>query len=278
MEEVRVLHHDADRVAERLEREVAHVVAVDAHRALHSRRRCAGTSIAIVVLPAPDGPTSATSSPGSTLKLTSRRIQSLGSSASWRARRSSSDGIDDTAAGGWRNHTWSNSIRPAGSTRSTAPGRSVIERREVEHLEHPLERHERGQHVDPRVRELRERLVDLARRRPRTRRACRRRWCRRSRGCRRRSRRSRCRSAATSPSADEQDAASTSRSCTPMSRTRPARSENVSDSRSVLAEELDDQRAGDVEPLGDDVVHRRVQLHALARETLQLRARSASPG
>ena len=36
------------------------------------------------------------------------------------------------------------------------------ERREVEHLEHALEGHERGEHVDPRVRELRERLVDLA--------------------------------------------------------------------------------------------------------------------
>ena len=38
------------------------------------------------------------------------------------------------------------------------------ERREVEHLEDALERHERGEHVDARVRELRERLVDLARR------------------------------------------------------------------------------------------------------------------
>ena len=35
-------------------------------------------------------------------------------------------------------------------------------RREVEHLEHPLERHERGEDVDARVRELRERLVHLA--------------------------------------------------------------------------------------------------------------------
>ena len=33
--------------------------------------------------------------------------------------------------------------------------------REVEHLEHPLERHERGEDVDARVRELRERLVHL---------------------------------------------------------------------------------------------------------------------
>ena len=35
-------------------------------------------------------------------------------------------------------------------------------RGEVEDFEHPLERHERGEDVDARVRELRERLVDLA--------------------------------------------------------------------------------------------------------------------
>ena len=160
---------------------------------------------------------------------------------------------------------------PTGSTRSTAPGRSVIERREVEHLEDPLERHQRGQHVDPRVRELRERLVDLARRRPRRRRWCRRRWCRRSPGCRRRSRRSRCRWRRPGPSA-----ANRTREyiavCTPMSRTRPARSENVSRLAAVLAEQLHDQRAADVEALGDGVVHRRVELHALAGEPLQLRA------
>ena len=33
VEEVRVLRHDTDRRAQRVEREVAHVVAVDAHRA-----------------------------------------------------------------------------------------------------------------------------------------------------------------------------------------------------------------------------------------------------
>ena len=36
------------------------------------------------------------------------------------------------------------------------------QRREVDDFEDPLERHQRGQHVDPGVRQLRERLVDLA--------------------------------------------------------------------------------------------------------------------
>ena len=40
--------------------------------------------------------------------------------------------------------------------------RAVLDRgREVEHLEHALERDERGEDVDPGVRELHERLVDL---------------------------------------------------------------------------------------------------------------------
>ena len=85
-----------------------------------------GTSNALVVLPAPEGPTSATSSPGATLKLTSRRIQALSSSRSVAPVCSSSEAIDDIAADGWRNQTWSNSTRPTGSTRSTAPGRLEI--------------------------------------------------------------------------------------------------------------------------------------------------------
>ena len=40
VEEVRVLHHEADGVAQRVERELADVVAVDPHRALARRRRC----------------------------------------------------------------------------------------------------------------------------------------------------------------------------------------------------------------------------------------------
>ena len=81
VEQMRVLHHHADGVAQRLQRVVAHVVTVDATSpALTSWMR--GTRSALVVLPAPDGPTSATSSPGAMVKLTSRRIQSLSSSRS----------------------------------------------------------------------------------------------------------------------------------------------------------------------------------------------------
>ena len=61
-----------------------------------------GTSIAVVVLPAPEGPTSATSSPGSTVKFTSRRIHSLGS-VSRSGMPSSSDARELTAGAGWRN-------------------------------------------------------------------------------------------------------------------------------------------------------------------------------
>ena len=153
---------EADRRVQRVEREVAHVVAVDAHRALARRRTMRGTSIAIVVLPAPDGPTSATVSPGSTVSDTSRRIHSLGSSPPGvpaRLERRERHRRRRPGGGTTRGRTRPG---PRGSTRSTAPGRSVIDGGEVEHLEDALERHERGQHVDARVRELRERLVDLA--------------------------------------------------------------------------------------------------------------------
>ena len=132
-----------------------------------------GTSIAVVVLPAPDGPTSATSSPGSTVKLDVAQDPVAGlvvevGACLPRARRAS-----DAAGAGWRNHTWSNSTRPVGVDEVDGAGPLGDERREVEHLEDPLERHERGQHVDAGVRELGERLVDLADVHARTRR-----WCR----------------------------------------------------------------------------------------------------
>ena len=121
-----------------------------------------GTSIAVVVLPAPDGPTIATSSPGSIVRLTSRRIQALGLVVDARAgllRATSATRPRRTGGGTTRGRT---RCVPTGSTRSTAPGRSVSSAREVQHLEDPLEAHQRGQHVDPGVRELRQRLVDLA--------------------------------------------------------------------------------------------------------------------
>ena len=72
VEEVRVLGHHADHVADRGHGGVAHVDAVEAHR---TRRHVveAGDQVEMVVLPAPDGPTSATMWPGSTVKETSWR-------------------------------------------------------------------------------------------------------------------------------------------------------------------------------------------------------------
>ena len=160
MEEVRVLRHEPDRGVQRLEREVAHVVAVDAHRALRRRRRSRGTSIAIVVLPAPDGPTSATVSPGSTVSDTSRRIQSLGSSPPGVPGRLQRRERDLAARRVAEPHV----VELDAALRVDEVDRAgpVGDRGgEVEHLEHALERHERGEHVDARVRELRERLVDL---------------------------------------------------------------------------------------------------------------------
>ena len=63
-EQRRLLRHDADRAAQVAERELAHVDAVerDACPAVTSQKR--GSSDAMVVLPAPEGPTSATTSPG----------------------------------------------------------------------------------------------------------------------------------------------------------------------------------------------------------------------
>ena len=55
----------------------------------------------------------------------------------------------------------------------------------------------------------------------------------------------------------------------PVSRTPAAWRSNASSSRSVVAEQLDEQRPGDVEALGHLRVHRRVVLHLLAGDVLQ---------
>src|SRR5439155_6047208 len=85
-----------------------------------------GTSIDIVVLPAPVGPTRATIFPGSMVSDTPRRIQSDGSSDSVPEPSVSRDASDTVDGAGYRNHTSSNSTRPSGSTRSYAPGRSLM--------------------------------------------------------------------------------------------------------------------------------------------------------
>ena len=53
-------------------------------------------------------------------------------------------------------------MRPVRVDQVDGAGPLGEQRGEVEHLEDPLEADERGQHVDPGVRELGERLVDLA--------------------------------------------------------------------------------------------------------------------
>ena len=120
-----------------------------------------GTSIAIVVLPAPDGPTSATVSPGSTTSETSRRIQSLGSSPPG-VPGASSDGDRDLVARRVAEPHVLELDAALGVDEVDGAGPVGDRRGEVEHLEHALERDERGEDVDARVRELRERLVDLA--------------------------------------------------------------------------------------------------------------------
>ena len=148
-------------------------------------------------------------------------------------------------------------------------GALVDERREVEHLEDALERHERGHHVDAGVRELRERLVDLRRRR--------------------------CTNAATRADRDrvldheapaevvhdggadrgdeaerhEQDPGVHRGGDADVAHAAAAPGEEVA-LAVVAAEQLHDERAGDVEPLGDGVVHRRVELHPLTRRDLEL--------
>src|ERR1700730_8480820 len=67
VEKESVLEDHADLLTERLEREIADVVAIEAHRTQ------LGISLVLVLLPAPVGPTSAASCPGSILKETSFR-------------------------------------------------------------------------------------------------------------------------------------------------------------------------------------------------------------
>ena len=143
------------------------------------------------------------------------------------------------------------------------------QRREVEHLEDPLERDQRGQHVDARVGQLRERLVDLA-------------DVHRERGD----------GADADGAGDRQvaadevddrgaDGGDETEGGEQHPRVHRGLHADVAHApgavgeglglAAMLAEQLDDERAADVEALGDRVVHRRVELHALAGQPLQLR-------
>ena len=141
------------RRARLVEREVAHVVAVDAHRAVGRRRRGGARACAMVVLPAPDGPTSATSWPGSAVKRRRREDPVRRLVARRRAAASaSSDAIDTVGGRGWRNHTSSNStcgpggdevVRRRGGRRWRGGESSTSNTRSNETTAR--------QHVDPRV-------------------------------------------------------------------------------------------------------------------------------
>ena len=123
--------------------------------------------------------------------------------------------------------------RPTGSTRSTAPGRSAMSGGKSSTSKTRSNDDERGHHVDARVRELRERLVDLADVDHERGDGADRDRVLRSRGCRRRSRRPRCRPRRRSPSATNSTREYIA-VVMPMSRTRPARSAKLSRSRSWL--------------------------------------------
>ena len=142
------------------------------------------------------------------------------------------------------------------------------ERREVEHLEDAFERNERGHHVHSSVRELGERLVDLAHIEHE-----------------RRDRPGRDSAIDRKPTAevvhdrgsDRGDEAERREQHSRVHRRRDADVAHApGTTREELAftlvttEQLDDQRARDVEPLGDGVVHRGIQLHRLARRDLEL--------
>ena len=79
-----------------------------------------------VVLPAPDGPTSATNSPGETSRLTpsSAGPTGLSPSVDGSGAAGASDARAAASVGGYVNRTSRNSTRPTGRRRGRAPGRS----------------------------------------------------------------------------------------------------------------------------------------------------------
>ena len=280
VEQVRVLADHPDGGAEAGLGEVADVVAVDPDRAARSRRRGGGSAGPSVVLPAPDGPTRATSWPGSIVALTP-------SSTSVGARRPSARPAPSGAgASRLRDHRVGRGRRSArrrarpdrsASTRSTAPGRSSIgtgasstsntrsndtsavmmsTRALVSAVSGRVDAADEGGQGEERA--DRERAGDhqlaadpvdgRAGQRARPARGPRRRCGRRRPSARR------CRAPASALSA---------KACV---------------SRSAAAEQLDEQGAGHVEALGHRRVHRRVEVHLLAGEDLQLPARPAWPG
>src|SRR5581483_1475357 len=86
-----------------------------------------GTRCDSVVLPAPDGPTSAVMVPGSAVNDTPRSTGAVGSPVPDPSGRGASRlGMDTADAAGYWNHTSSTSTRPRGATKGTASGDSVM--------------------------------------------------------------------------------------------------------------------------------------------------------
>ena len=197
-----------------------------------------GTRSAVVVLPAPEGPTSG------------------------RERRQCRRGVPEP-------HVIEHDA-PARIHEVDGVVGFLDERREVEHFEDAFERHERGHHVHSCVRELRKRLIDLTdiehecRDRPGGDGAIDRK-----------------------PTAEVVDDSGADRGDEAERREQHSRVHRRCDAdvahapcptceeltlTFVTTEQLDDQRARHVEPLGDGVVHRRIELHRLARSDLELPA------
>ena len=126
--------------------DVAQVVPADAHRAgVESYIRV--TSWLIVVLPAPDGPTRATSCPASARKRDAvqdlRRRRAVQHRD--RLQRGQRHLVGASGSGSGRRRT-----RPWRRRGGSATGVRLLgdHRLQVEHLEHPLEADQRGHHVD----------------------------------------------------------------------------------------------------------------------------------
>ena len=170
VEEVRVLHHEPDGFAQRVRASGRARRARRSGPRPRSRRRSAARASRSVVLPAPDGPTIATSSPGSMVRLTSRRIQAPGSRSSAPGRPSSSDVSDATSPAGWRNHTWSSSIAADRVDEIDRAGRSVTRAGKSRTSKTRSKLTSAVRTSDPGVGELGQRASRSGRRRSRTRR------------------------------------------------------------------------------------------------------------
>ena len=239
-----------------------------------------GTRLAIVDLPAPEWPTSATSWPGSTRKETSCST-STGPPCSG-SETSSSDGSETSVGRGVAERDAVELDRPVVGRDRDGVGCLADHRLEVEHLEDPVEADHRAHDVDPDVGERRERPVQ-----PRQQ--------QRQRddvaGAERAGEREPATEAVDERGRQRGDQGERGEEGAAVHRRQHA---DVADAGGPAAEgvglgggppeELDQQRAGDVEPLGHRRVHRRVEpvglpgdLRAAACRRAARAARTAAP-